>query len=150
MKNIRIITVGKISSWTYEALRHFEKLLKRFAKLDFINLKTGGDLNRDNWDVIKEREGKKILEKVRGVTVVLDVKGKRMDSMEFSVFLQNLPKEITFIIGGPLGLSDFVKNSSDHIISLSDLTFSHEIALVVLMEQLFRGFKISCGEKYSY
>ncbi len=148
---LRIITVGKISKWSKAALEHYTKLLKRFVRLEHIILSSGGDLNRENHEVIKEREAKKILEKTRGYVVCLDKEGKAFDSKEFAKFVESIrSRDVTVVIGGPLGLHDKVKRKCDILLSLSNMTLSHEVALVVFLEQLFRGFKIIHGQRYDY
>ncbi|MCD6450242.1 MAG: 23S rRNA (pseudouridine(1915)-N(3))-methyltransferase RlmH [Thermotogaceae bacterium] len=151
MKKARIVVVGKVSKWVQEAYIHYEKLTKRFARLELIKLSTGGNLNKENFEVIRIREGKKILEKTLGMPVCLDIKGKSLSTEEFAKFIENLTHDdVTFVIGGPTGLSDEVLERCRYRISLSKLTLSHEVALVVFLEQLFRAFKIINGEKYSY
>jgi 23S rRNA pseudoU1915 N3-methylase RlmH len=70
---LRIITVGKISSWSREAYKHFLKMISRYARIEHIHLPTGGDLNKENPEVLKKKEAKKILEKIRGTPICLDV-----------------------------------------------------------------------------
>jgi len=148
---IRVITVGRISSWAREAERHFKKMLSRFSKIEVLHLKSGGDLNRENPGEVRSREGKRITKVKKGFSIALDVRGKRMSTDEFTRFLENLlGKEVSFIIGGAAGLSDEVLSSVDLKISLSEMTLSHEVAFVLLLEQLFRAFKRMKGEKYDY
>ncbi len=146
---LRIVTVGKISPWAREAYEHFRRMISRYANLEHVSLSTGGDLNRENHEVLKKREAEKISKSILGTSVCLDRSGKMMNSEEFSNLLSGLRKA-TFIVGGPLGIHEDLLEGCDVKISLSKLTFSHEIAFLVLLEQIFRGFKISRGEKYHY
>ncbi len=146
---LRIITVGKISPWARTAWEHYKKLISRFRKVELLSLSTGGDLNRENPEVIKRREARRILDRILGTPVCLDIRGRRMTSEEFSRFLAGL-RNATFIIGGPLGLDESVLKACRERISLSSFTLSHEVAFVLLLEQILRGFKIAGGERYHH
>ena len=146
---LRIITVGKISPWAREAYEHFKKMISRYSRLEHFALSTGGDLNRENAEVLKKREADRIMKKIRGRSICLERMGKSMSSEEFSEFLSSL-RDATFVIGGPLGIHDDLLRKCDSKISLSKLTLSHEVAFVLLLEQIFRGFKILKGERYHY
>lgn len=151
MRKVRIIIVGKVSKWMQDAFSHYEKLIKRFARIELIKLPTGGDLNKESFEVIRNKEGKKILDKILGTPVCFDLKGKELSTEEFARFIKDLTFDnVTFIIGGPTGLSQEVLERCKYKVSLSKLTLSHEVALVVFLEQLFRAFKIINGEKYNY
>jgi len=148
---VRIITVGKISSWTNEGLKHYEKLLRRFARIEHIKLPTGGDLNKENFEVVKKKEGKKILQKIKGTPICFDINGKALSTSEFANFVDEVKqRDISIIIGGPAGLCGEVLKKCKYVLSLSNFTLSHEIALLVVLEQLFRAFKIVNKEKYDY
>lgn len=148
---VRVVVVGKLSRWSKEALGHYEKLLRRFLRLEVLRLPTAGDLNKVDHALLKKKEGEEVRRKIRGVSLCLDKRGKMLNSKEFSELIrQLLGKEVSFIIGGPLGLSEDVLKSCDRIISFSQMTYSHEVAFVVLLEQLFRAFKILRGERYDY
>ena len=146
---LRIVTVGKISEWSERAFGHFSKMISRYCRLEHVPLKTGGDLNRESPEVIKKREAERIVSKIKGFPICLDRKGERMSSEDFALFLKDLDKA-TFVIGGPLGLDESVLKICKKRISLSDMTLSHEVAFVVLLEQIFRSFKIIRGERYHY
>ncbi len=145
---IRIITVGKISKPYREIFEDYRKRLRGKIQLEHVQLQTGGDLNRENPEVVKRREAKKISRYLIGRRVLLDIRGEMLDSKGFSKFLNF--KTITFVIGGPLGIGDELLDEFDEILSLSKLTLSHEVAFVVLLEQLFRSYKIIRGERYHY
>ena len=103
---------------------------------------------------VKQRESERILKKVKDGTLlaVLDIKGERLDSQGFAAKLQSFftsgNSHITFVIGGSLGLSDELLRKAGFRLSLSDLTFPHQLVRVILLEQLFRAFKILNGETY--
>ncbi len=148
---IRIITVGKISKPYREVFSHYEKMVSRFARLEHVQISTGGDLRRNDPDEIKKREWKKISKYLKGSVVILDRIGKELDSKEFSKMIEGFrSKDSTFVIGGPLGLHDEAFKVADVVVSLSKLKLSHEVAFCVLLEQIFRSFKILSGESYDY
>ena len=103
---------------------------------------------------IREKEGKRILEKLkdRGLTIVLEIRGDRFDSIAFSKAHERWETEgrgdLTFIIGGSLGLSQEVLAKADRKISFSDMTFPHQLMRVILLEQLYRSYRIRNGEPY--
>jgi 23S rRNA (pseudouridine1915-N3)-methyltransferase len=88
---------------------------------------------------------------LRDFIVVLDEKGKNFSSVEFSKFLRNqkdVGQNITFVIGGPYGLSNGVKSHANLIFSMSKLTFTHQMVRIILLEQIYRGFCIMAGKEY--
>jgi 23S rRNA (pseudouridine1915-N3)-methyltransferase len=106
--------------------------------------------------LIKNMEGKVILEKIQGgdVVVLLDEKGKEMGSKDFSTFMQNKMnagiKRLVFVIGGAYGFSDDIYKRADDKISLSKMTFSHQIVRLLFLEQLYRSMTIIKGEPYHH
>ena len=153
---IKIIAVGKLKDKYFaEAVKEYEKRLSRFCKLEITELQ---DLK--NPDLSSEalcletinKEGRDILSKIKNEFVVaLCIEGKKMSSEAFSKFIQDTTmktSDITFVIGGSLGLSEEVKKRADYKLSLSDMTFPHGLSRVILLEQIYRGFKIAAGENY--
>jgi len=132
---IRLVAVGKIASHLKEAQDYY---VSRLKFLELHEVKKGRT---------KEEEGKKLLEKSKGFTVALDERGREMTSREFASFLLKHPF-ITFVIGGADGLSEEVKEKSDFLLSLSKFTFQHDIARVVLLEQIYRADQIIKGNPY--
>ncbi|APT71753.1 50S rRNA methyltransferase [Thermosipho affectus] len=150
---IEIIIPGKLSKHLRDAFDFYLGKIKRFAKVKVTFIKLGGDLNKLSRGVILKNEAKEILSKIKGRKfVLLDLFGKQIDSLEFSKFLdmQMLEGEIVFVIGGPLGVDEQLRRLSLKRISLSKFTFTHEMVLILLLEQIFRGFKIINNEKYHY
>jgi 23S rRNA (pseudouridine1915-N3)-methyltransferase len=131
----RIVAVGKIAPYLLEAQEHY---LKRVRGLEVVEVKKGKSV---------EEEGKKLLSKATGFKVVLDERGREITSRELARLVEKHPK-ITFIIGGADGLSNRVKEEADLILSLSKLTLQHDIARIVLLEQLFRAQEILRGSPY--
>ena len=103
---------------------------------------------------IRAREGKRLLEKIRdrSFVVLLDIHGTRFDSEGFSAEHERWETEsrgdLVFIIGGSLGVSSEVRNRADRRVSFSDLTFPHQMMRVILLEQLYRSYRIRCGQPY--
>lgn len=148
MLKIHIIAVGEDkSTWVSEALAHYEKLTSRFAKIKWTIVKSGSKSSSQSPDEIKAAEKSQILKHLDGGTVIaLSDSGKKYDSPEFAKKLEKLSVqsrgEIKFVIGGPYGLDKSILDTADEVISLSPLTFSHQIVRLVLLEQLFRAISI--------
>lgn len=145
---IRIICVGKVKeNYFLDALKEYEKRISRYTKLEIIELP---DYNYDIEKTIYE-EGKNILSKIfdKDYVICLDVGGKLCDSVDLSKKINyKLSNNITFVIGGSFGLSNNVKQRANEIISFSPLTFPHKLFRVMLLEQIYRSFKIINNESY--
>ena len=142
--NISIIAVGKIKEkYIQEGIREFSKRLSRYCSLDIVEV-----------DDEKAKEGDKILAKIpqNSFIISLEIKGKQISSEELSKKMEDLMidgiNHITFIIGGSLGLSDEVINRSNYKLSFSKMTFPHQLMRLILLEQIYRGFKIMKNEPY--
>ncbi len=155
---ITVICVGKIKEKFYrEALSEYEKRLSRYCRAEIIEVpveKTPDGASGALEGRIKEKEGQRILEKIREDSFVctLEIEGKQMPSEKFAAWMEKLTvggtSHITFIIGGSLGLSDSVKKRSNQALSFSQMTFPHQLMRVILLEQIYRGFRIIHGEPY--
>ena len=146
--NISIICIGKLKEkYWQDASAEYIKRLSRFCKLSVTELP---ESKSDS----KEEESSEILAKIpKGSYVIaLDIGGKRFSSESFANKISDLALEgksdICFIIGGSNGFDDRVRNASDLRLSFSDFTFPHQLMRVVLLEQIYRAFKINAGEKY--
>lgn len=157
MLNINIICVGKIKEkYLKAAMDEYSKRLSRYCKLKITELsdeKIPDKLNASLENDIKEKECAKILNHIKkdSYIIALDLGGTQFSSEDFSKKLDNLSMEnsnITFIIGGSLGLTISLLNSCDLKICFSKMTFPHQLIRVFLLEQIFRAFKISNGETY--
>lgn len=155
---LRVICVGRLKEKFYtDAVNEFKKRLSRFAEVEIVELadeKAPEKLSDAELEQIKLAEGRRILAKLAdGETVVaLDIKGVQLSSTELAEKLKNLMLEgksrIAFIIGGSNGLSSEVLSRADFKLSFSKMTFSHQIFRIMLMEQLYRAFKIINNEPY--
>ncbi len=155
---INIISVGKIKEDFFKkAIEEYEKRLKASCRVNFIELKDeseGKNLSDKDIDIILDKEGKRILEKIkeRSFIIVLDIKGKSIDSVEFSKKINDIMLDgissIDFIIGGSLGISQEVKDKANYSLSFSKFTFPHKLMKVILMEQIYRAFTIINNKTY--
>lgn len=157
MIHINIICVGKLKeNYLKDAINEYCKRLSKYCKLDIIEIADEQIPNNINDKVsnnIKNIEGSKIISNLKNSYVIsLDLKGKQYSSEEFSKKLENISlfinSNITFIIGGSLGLSDEVLEKSNELICFSKMTFPHQLIRVFLLEQIFRAFKIQNNETY--
>ena len=155
--NINIICVGKIKEKYFsEAISEYSKRLSRFVKLNIIEVtdeKIPDNASEKEMEAIKQKEGEKILSKLppSSFTVTLCVEGKELSSLDLAKKIADISmisSNITFIIGGSLGLCDAVKSRSQLRLSFGHITFPHQLIRVVLLEQLYRVFKINNNETY--
>ena len=148
---IKIICVGKIKEkYLKSAIEEYEKRLSKYTKLEIIELQ---DINNDNINIILEKEKELILNKIneKDYVITLEIEGKELSSVELSnkidnIFLTN--SNITFIIGGSYGLHNEIKQRSNFKLSFSKLTFPHHLFRVMLLEQIYRSYKILNNESY--
>jgi 23S rRNA (pseudouridine1915-N3)-methyltransferase len=153
---LRLICVGKVSEhYLREGVDDFSARITHYLPLLINELKEekGGGKKCDPRP-LREREGERILEKIPGsaFTVVLDERGGTLTSEGVAALLerhmlQGTP-EMTLVIGGPYGLSDAVRRRADLLLSLSPMTFTHQMARLFLLEQIYRGLTILRGEPY--
>ncbi|NLV88902.1 MAG: 23S rRNA (pseudouridine(1915)-N(3))-methyltransferase RlmH [Tissierellia bacterium] len=156
--NISIIAVGKIKEkYIQEGIKEFRKRLSRYCSLDIIEVddeRAPENLSQKEMEMVKAKEGDKILAKIpqNSFIISLEIKGKQISSEELSKKMEDLMidgiNHITFIIGGSLGLSDEVINRSNYKLSFSKMTFPHQLMRLILLEQIYRGFKIMKNEPY--
>lgn len=155
---IRIIAVGKIKEKFFEdAIAEYAKRLSAYVRLDMVQVtdeKCPENLSEKQEEQVKDKEGERILRNIRegDFVITLEIRGKQMDSEELSGFISSLEvsgrSDIVFVIGGSLGLSGAVLKRSDHALSFSKMTFPHQLMRVVLLEQIYRAYKIARGEPY--
>lgn len=156
MIHINIICVGKIKEdYLKDAIQEYSKRLSKYCNLNIIELqdeKLPNNLSDKLSSQIKDIEGNKIISQIKdGYVFCLDLKGKQYTSEEFSNKISNISlnsSNISFIIGGTLGLSENVLARSNELICFSKMTFPHQLIRVFLLEQLFRNFKITNNETY--
>ncbi|MCH5229736.1 MAG: 23S rRNA (pseudouridine(1915)-N(3))-methyltransferase RlmH [Muribaculaceae bacterium] len=154
---ICVLSIGKIcTKWISEGINQFETRLERYIKYSSIILPDIKNVKSLSKDEIKEIEGDKILDNIASsdFIVLLDEKGKENTSREFAEWIQkNMNagrKRVLLIIGGPYGFSNKIYKRANQLLSLSKMTLTHEMAKLLLSEQLYRGMTILKGEPYHH
>ena len=142
---IDVICLGKIKeSYLTELISDYEKRISKYTKISIKELKDNPNINVEEEEIIKALDKKSYV-------ILLDINGIKTNSLEFAKLIDktfiSYPK-ITFIIGGSDGVTDKIKNLSNLKLSFSDLTFPHGLFRGVLLEQIYRAFKINNNESY--
>lgn len=155
---ITVVCVGKIKEKFYrDALAEYQKRLSRYCNLSIVEVadeKTKEQASDVECAMIKDREGERILKSIRddGYVVALAIDGQNLDSVELSDKIQQLAlsgkSNLYFVIGGSLGLSDAVMKRADYRLSFSKMTFPHQLMRVILLEQIYRSYRIINHEPY--
>lgn len=145
---IKIICVGKLKEdYLKKAMEEYKKRITKYSKIEMIELEDESNGN------ILEKEKTKILKYIneKDYVITLEIDGSSIDSMELSKKIESIYlnySNITFIIGGSYGLHDDIKKRSNYALSFSKLTFPHQLFRVMLLEQIYRSFKIMHHETY--
>lgn len=158
MMNLTILCIGKLKEryWT-EAVCEYSKRLSRYCDLTVEELKeekAPQNPSPAEEETVKQEEGRRMLSRVKdqAYVVALDVKGKALSSQELAFQVEQLGVEgkssVVFLIGGSLGLSEEVLSRADFRLSFSKMTFPHQMMRVILLEQIYRSFKIIRKETY--
>ncbi len=155
---ITIITVGKLKEkYLKDAISEYSKRLSRYCKLEVIEVadeKTPDQAGEGMETMIREKEAERILKYIRedAYVVTLEIKGKQLTSEELAEKIDRLgvqgKSHIQFVIGGSIGLGGTVLNRSDYALSFSRMTFPHQLMRVILLEQIYRSYRIINGEPY--
>lgn len=156
--NIKIITVGKLKEkYLKMGIAEYAKRLSAYCKMELIEVtdeKAPEKLSEAEMVQVKEKEGERILAKIpdQAFVFALAIEGKQRTSEEFAKEIEQLGVQgkstIVFVIGGSLGLSDAVMKRSNTPISFGKMTLPHQLMRLVLIEQIYRGFKIVRNEPY--
>jgi len=156
MLNIKIIALGKLKeSYWEEAENEYFKRLKPYAKIELVELSEEPFREGDDREKIKSLEAAKIQKILPegGLVIALHETGKEFTSPQFAKFLEDNStrgETMTFVIGGPLGLHESVLKIAMQQLSLSQLTFPHQMVRTILLEQIYRGVTIQKGKQYHY
>ena len=148
---ITVICVGRIKEkYLVDAIKEYSKRISKYSKLNIIEV---NDIDKGTVFEIMDKEGNDILKHIkdRDYVITMEIEGNRLSSLEFAKKIDtvfNNYSNIVFVIGGSYGLSDSVKNRSNFRLSFSDLTFPHQLFRVMLLEQIYRVFKINNNETY--
>ncbi len=156
--NINVISVGKIKEkYIKEGIAEFSKRLSRYVSLKIIEIndeRAPETLSDKEMEIIKDKEGSRIIEKIpqNSYVIALTIDGSQLSSEDLSEKIGEImlrgQSDITFIIGGSLGLSNDVVDKSHYKLSFSKMTFPHQLMRLILLEQVYRTFKIMKGEPY--
>ena len=155
---IRILCVGKIKEkFMREALGEYSKRLSRYIKLEItevVDEKTPDSASEKEENQIRDKEAERLLKQIRqeDYVIALAIDGKMYDSVAFSKKLDRFGVlgrgSVVFVIGGSLGLGEQVLERADESISFSKMTFPHQLMRVILLEQIYRGYRILRNEQY--
>ena len=155
---ITLVTVGKIKEmYLQQAISEYEKRLSRYCKLEILQVadeKTPEGASAALEEQIKEKEGERILAQIKegAYVAALAIEGEMLDSVELSEKIDKLGvsgvSQIVFVIGGSLGLSQKVLKRADYKLSFSKMTFPHQLMRVILLEQIYRSYRIIHGCPY--
>lgn len=156
--NIKIISVGKLKEkYLVQGINEYTKRLSKYCKITFVEVpdeKAPEKLSEAEMIQVKEKEGERILAKIKEQEYVfaLAINGQNPSSEDFAATLDKLQtsgkSQFAFIIGGSLGLSDQVLKRSNAQISFGKMTYPHQLMRLILVEQIYRAFRINAGEPY--
>jgi 23S rRNA (pseudouridine1915-N3)-methyltransferase len=156
--NIKIISVGKLKEkYLVQGINEYTKRLSKYCKITLVEVpdeKAPEKLSDAEMTQVKEKEGERILAKLKDQEYVfaLAINGKNPSSEDFAATLDSLQlsgkSQFVFIIGGSLGLSDQVLKRSNAQISFGKMTYPHQLMRLILVEQIYRAFRINAGEPY--
>ena len=155
---ITVLTVGKIKEkYLRDAIAEYTKRLSRYCKLETIEVadeKTPDNASENAEEMIRQKEAERLLKYIRedAYLITLEIGGKQLTSEEFSEKIEKLgiqgTSHIIFVIGGSIGIGKAVLKKSDYALSFSKMTFPHQLMRVILLEQIYRGYRIISGEPY--
>lgn len=156
---IHILAVGKLKEkYLKQAIEEYEKRLKVYTKIkitEIPDLQAPENLSEKDLEKLKEKEGEKILGKIKDsdYVITLEILGRQLSSEKFANLLEKemiegMGRDIVFVIGGSNGLSKQVMFRSDYALSFSEMTFPHQLMRVILMEQIYRAFRIINNHPY--
>lgn len=155
---VTILTVGKIKEKFYtDAINEYVKRLSRYCRLEIVQVadeKTSENSTENEMDIIKQKEGDKLLKYISddAYVISLEIEGKMLDSVELADKINKLgvagTSHIIFVIGGSLGLHKMVSQRADFKLSFSKMTFPHQLMRVILLEQIYRSYRIINKQPY--
>lgn len=155
---IKIVAIGKIKEkWLKEGIGEYLKRLKGYEKVEVVevdDIKAPESNSEKENEMVKLEEGKRILKQIKDdeYVILLDLTGKPLDSIDLAKHLQSLydtsRSKITFVVGASLGVSKEVKDRANLMWKLGDITLPHQLCRLVLVEQIYRAFRINRNEPY--
>ena len=156
MKLVLLVTGKTDQAWIREGVAEYEKRISKYARFELVTLPDVKNPGNRSAAAVKEKEAEKMLSAFKSDdhVVLLDEHGKRYSTTALAAFMRGalmLPKKrIVFVVGGPWGFHQSVSDRADHIISLSDLTFSHQVVRLLFAEQLYRVLSVIAGDPYHH
>lgn len=155
---ITVLTVGKIKEkYLKDAIAEYSKRLSKYCKLEMIEVadeKTPDQASEAVEEQIRDKEGERLLKNIKegAFVITLEIRGKQLTSEELADKIEKLGvsgvSHIVFVIGGSIGLGRAVMERSDYALSFSKMTFPHQLMRVILLEQIYRSYRIIQGEPY--
>ncbi len=156
--NVTVIAVGKLKEkYWQDAVKEYSKRLGKYCRFNIVEVRESllrGNPSAADEEAVKIAEGQEILSKIKSsdYVITLEIKGKGLSSTELAKRIDDLAimgkSSIVFVIGGSLGLSQEVSSRADFKLSFSAMTFPHQMMRVILLEQIYRSFKIIRNETY--
>ena len=156
--NVTVIAVGKLKEkYWQDAVKEYSKRLGKYCRFNIVEVRESllrGNPSAADEEAVKIAEGQEILSKIKSsdYVITLEIKGKGLSSTELAKRIDDLAimgkSSIVFVIGGSLGLSQEVSRRADFKLSFSSMTFPHQMMRVILLEQIYRSFKIIRNETY--
>lgn len=156
MMNIRVITLGKLKeSFWKDAQVEYLKRLRPYAKIELVEIPEVSFGSLDDRERVTKKEAEIVLKKIADddVVIALDEHGKEFPSVQLAEFFKTKSahgERLVCIIGGPLGLHKMLRGRAQFTLSLSQLTFPHQMARIILLEQIYRSHTILTGKQYHY
>ena len=148
---IKIITVGSLKEqYLKDAINEYLKRIRKYTNIEIIEVKDEGLVEKEKALKLEEEKIIKNIQE-KDYIITLEIEGKELDSIEFANKIDKIQQEysnITFIIGGSYGLSNLIKEKSNYHLSFSKMTFPHQLFRVLLLEQIYRSYKINNNESY--
>lgn len=155
MVKVKLIAVGKTKdTWIREGVKHYQKLLQKYAEFQIIEIKEEKITRSKDEKSILGAEGQRASKYLKKDTlcIALDVAGDELTSEQFASLLEKSlnrgHNSFTFILGGALGISEKILRACPVKLSLSRMTFTHELSRIIVLEQIYRAFSILAGTKY--
>jgi len=154
---ITVITVGKLKEkYLLDGIKEYAKRLSKYTQLNLIEVKdehAPEGLSQKDIDIIKNKEAERINAKLKDSYLIsLAIEGKQISSEKLAAKIEDIKtyhdSHITFLIGGSLGLADSLKKKSNFLLSFSSMTFPHQLMKLILLEQIYRSFRINNNEPY--
>ncbi len=154
---IRVLCIGKTNvSFAKEGQEEYLKRLRHYCNLEWLELPDPKKVDRKDQAALKQKEGERFLEQIQANdrVILLDEQGKEMSSERFAGWMNEhqiyQQQDLVFVIGGAYGFSDAMRQRSNGSISLSKMTFNHQMVRAIFLEQVYRAFTIIRGEPYHH